>query len=103
MQRDHAGDFLLEPLHALGERIAQALDDLEQAEIYVGKPAPEQPRPAAARQNRLEVAEEFRHAIAPEILRAALGRRNLLLEIEPARHRMMRVMDLDHEIRDGEL
>ena len=102
-QRDHARDLLLEPLHALREAVAQALDDLEQAEIDISELAAEQEMAAAARQNLLEVAEEFRHAIAPEIPGAALGRRNLLLEIEPAGHRMMRVVDLDHQVRDGEL
>src|ERR1700730_11042384 len=103
VQRDHARYLLREALHALGERIVQTLDDLEQAEIDVGQLASEQIIAAAARQHGLEIAEDFRRAITPEVPGAPLGGWDLLLEIEPTRHRMMRVVDLYHQIRDGEL
>ena len=74
VQRDHARHLLLEPLHALGKRVAQALDDLEQGEIDVRELAAEQIVAAALLQHALEVAEEFRHAITPEILRCAAWR-----------------------------
>ena len=72
-------------------------------EIDVSQPAPDQILAAILLQHALEIAEEFRHAIAPEILGAPLRRRLLLLVIEPARDRMVRVVDLDDEIGDGEL
>src|ERR1041384_8172435 len=102
-QRDHARNLLLEPLHALGEAVAQALDDLEQAEVDIGEPAAGEPWPAALRQDHLEITEELWHAITPEIPGTALCRGDLLLEIEPACHRVMRVVDFDDEVRDGEL
>src|SRR5882757_8391616 len=67
VQRDHARHLLLEALHPLREGVAQALDDLEQAEVHVAEPPAEQPGPAAALDHALEIAEEFRHAIFPEI------------------------------------
>src|SRR5271165_3416423 len=47
MQGDDARDLALEPPHPLGEGIAQSLDDLEQGEIHVTKPAAEEIRAAA--------------------------------------------------------
>ncbi len=103
VQRDQAGNFLLEALHALGEGVAQSLDDLEEREVDIAQPAADQIFAAVLLQHALEITQEFRHAIAPEILGAALGRRPLLLVIEPAGDRMMGVVNLDHEIGDGEL
>src|SRR5207248_128724 len=68
----------------------------------IAKAASEQPGSVALK-HLLEVAEELRHAIAPKVPGAALRRRNLLLEVEPARHRMMGVVDLDNQVRNGEL
>src|SRR5712671_2083766 len=39
VQIDHAGYLALERLHALGECVAQPLDDLKQREIGVSRPA----------------------------------------------------------------
>src|SRR5687768_2494304 len=49
VQRDHARDLLLEALHAFRKTIAQAGDDLEQAEIDIAELAAEQEIAAAAR------------------------------------------------------
>src|SRR5215211_3998951 len=103
VQRDHPRHAALEPLHALGKGVAQALDDLEQRQVDIAEAAAEQVVAAALRQHALEVAQELRHAILPEIGRAALRGRNLFLVVEPAGDRMMRVVDLDHEVGDGEL
>src|SRR5262245_57841368 len=86
-QCDHARNLFLEALHAFRETIAQALDDLEQAQVNVREPPAEQPRPIARLQEFLEVAEKLRHAITPEIPGAPLRRGDLLFEVEPARHR----------------
>src|SRR6476619_2376781 len=94
--------LLLEPLHVLGEGVAQALDDLEQREVDVAQPAADKVLAAVLLQHALEVVEEFRHPIAPEILAAPPRRRALLLEIEPAGDRMVSVVNLDDEIGDGE-
>src|SRR5262245_29561260 len=79
-QRDHARNLFLEALHALRKPVAQALDDLEQAQVNVREAASREPRPTALLQDLLEVAEKLRHAITPEILGAPLRRRDLLLE-----------------------
>jgi hypothetical protein len=42
VQRDKAGYFLLEALHALGKGVAQPLDDLKQRQIDVTEPAADQ-------------------------------------------------------------
>src|ERR1043165_3483649 len=67
MQRDHARDLLLEPLHAVGKAVAKPFDDLEQAQVDVSELTAEQIVAAIPLQDLLEIAEEFRHAIAPEI------------------------------------
>src|SRR5262249_18777945 len=92
VQRDEARDLSLEPFHALGERIAQALDDLEQREVDIGQLAAEEIIAAARGEHALEVAEKFRHAIFPEIGGAPLGGRDLLLEGELAGACMMRIL-----------
>src|SRR5215204_1623103 len=102
-QRNHARHFLFEPLHPLRKGVAQAFDDLEQREVDIAEPATKEIRTTTARDHLLEIAKIFRHATFPEISRAALSLRTLLLVIERARDRVMRVMDLPHQIRDGEL
>src|SRR5262249_47818431 len=70
VQRDQPRHLLLEALHALGEGIAQTLDDLEQREVHVGQPAAEHIRSTALLDDALEVAQKLRHPVAPEILGA---------------------------------
>src|ERR1700688_797037 len=70
VQRDQAGNFLLETLHALGKGVAQSLDDLEEREVDIAQPAADQIFAAVLLQHALEIIQEFRHAITPEILGA---------------------------------
>src|SRR5436305_1151700 len=65
-QLDQTRHLLLEALHAFGERVAQPLDDLKQAQIDIADGAAEHIGAAAVRQHILEIAEQLRHATAPE-------------------------------------
>src|SRR5947209_15947988 len=56
MQRDEAGYLLLEPLHPLGKRVAQSLDDLKQRKVHITKPATEHVRAAAPCEHTLKIA-----------------------------------------------
>ena len=109
VQRDDARYLALEPLHPLGEGVAQALDDLEQREVRIGELAADQIGTAAVSEHALEIAQEFRQAVAPEIFRGELRRRALsrlaalVLVVEVDRDRMMSVVRLDHEVGDREL
>src|SRR5579871_5806369 len=100
---DNARHALLQPLRHLGKRKAQAVDDLEQREVRIGQPPAEEERAAALLDHLVEVAEEFRRAVLAEVLRVTLRLRLLLLVVERAADRMMRVVDLHHEVRDGKL
>src|SRR5215204_5396635 len=102
-QRNHARHFLFEPLHPFRKGVAEAFNHLEQRKVDIAEPAAKEIRTTTARDHLLEIAKIFRHATFPEISRAALSLRALLLVIEHARDRVMRVMDLPHQIRDGEL
>src|SRR6185437_6798175 len=93
-QREEAGDFLLERIHALGERIAQALDDLEQREVDIGDAPPGDIEAAIVLHQSLEIAEIFRHALLPEFIRALLRRRLLVLVVKRGSERMVGVVDL---------
>src|SRR6267142_65485 len=74
MQIDHARYLALERLHALWKCVAQALDDLEQREIGVSRPAAGEIGPAIVLQQPLEIAQIFRHAVVPEFLGAFFRR-----------------------------
>src|SRR5262245_58964891 len=102
-QIDQMRNLLLEALHVSGERIAQPLDDLEHREIDIAHALADHELAAVRREHALEVAHELRHTMAPERLAAALRSRALVLVVELAADRVMRVVDLDHEVTDGEL
>src|SRR5580704_10369386 len=102
-QADEARNLALERLHALRKSIAQPLDDLEQREIDIGDATAGNKRPAACLQYLLEIAEIFRHALLPELLGALLGGRALILVVQGRPERMVGVVDLQHEIGDGQL
>src|SRR5438067_8961739 len=89
-QRENPRHLPFEALHALGKRVAQTFDDLEQREVDIAEPAAEQVRAARRGQNALEIAQIFRNAVAPEVGAAALGGRALLLVIKVRRHGMVR-------------
>src|SRR5262245_642058 len=72
VQRDQRRHLLLVSLHALGKRVTQPFDDLEQRQVDIGKLAAEYIRPTAFRQDALDPAAELRHAITPEVLRPPL-------------------------------
>src|SRR5882672_2485741 len=82
VQLDQARHLLLEALHAFGKRVAQPLDDLEQAQIDVTDRAPKHVGAAAVREHALEIAQQLWHAIAPELPGVALRRRSLILIVE---------------------
>src|SRR5690348_453324 len=103
MQRDEPGNLSLEALHALGEGVAQALDDLEQRKINVSKPASDDESTAIVFQHALEIAEIFRHAVTPEILGSPPRRRPLLLKIKPARDRMVGIVNFNDEVGNRQL
>src|SRR5215469_582342 len=103
MQRDETGNLPFEALHAPGEGVAQPFDALKQRQVDIAEAPTKDESAAVLCQNPFEIAEIFRHAVAPEILASPPCRRALLFEIEPARDRMMRVVDLVDEVRDGKL
>src|SRR6516165_303050 len=102
VQRYEARHLLLEPPHPPWKRIAQPLDDLEERQVHIREPATEDVRTSALAQHALEIAEDFRHAIPPEISGSAFRGAALLLVVEIGRDRMMGVVDLDHEVGNGE-
>src|ERR1700734_3690615 len=89
----------------LREGVAQTGNHLEQGQIHVGEPRAEEKArlPSAAPENIVEVSEELRHTAFQKIGTAPPRLLALLLKIKTSRYRMMRVVDLDHEVRDGEL
>jgi hypothetical protein len=56
VQGNQSRNFLLEALHPLGKSVTQALDDLEDREIDVSQPAPDQILAAVLLQHALEIA-----------------------------------------------
>src|ERR1700712_2071527 len=77
-------------------------NDLKQRQIDVGQPAAGDVRTAAAVEQPLEISEIFRHPLLPEFSGAFLRRRPLIFVIQRDSYRMMGVVHLGHEIRDGE-
>src|ERR1700730_13899142 len=92
-----------EPRHRPRKGVAQALDDLEQGKIRIGSRPAGQVLAGAPLQHSFEIAEIFRRAGFQKILRAPARLLALVLVIEARRDRMMGVVTLDDEIRDGEL
>src|SRR6185437_4069011 len=88
---------------ALGKCVAQTFDDLKQRQVNVSEPSPDHILAAVVLEHAFEIAQKLRRAMAPEIGRAPLRRRLLLLVIEPAGNRVMRVVNVYDQIRDGEL
>jgi hypothetical protein len=76
---------------------------LEQRQVGIGEPAAEEEGPAAAPDDLFEIRQELRQPVLQKIRRAALGFATLILVVEIDRDRVMRVMGLDHEVRDREL
>src|SRR5215475_10761509 len=103
VQCDKTRNPTLEPFHAVGKRVTQACDDLEQRQVHVADTAAEDIVASALVQQAFEIAEKFRDPMFPECGGTFLGDRTLLLVVERARHRMMRIVDLRQEICDGKL
>src|SRR5690348_18344722 len=55
-ERDQPGNLPLEPFHAIGERVAQAGDQLEQRQVDVAQPPAEHMVSAVFLQHALEIA-----------------------------------------------
>ena len=90
---------------ALGKRVGQALDDLKQRQIRIGHIGADQMVAACriAVQDLLEPVEKFRDPALAEFFGAPKRLVLLVLVIEAHADRMVGVMRLVDEIRDGEL
>ena len=96
-------NFSFERLHAPWKRVAQPFHELEQRQIDIGQPAAGDVRTAAALQQPLLIAELFRHPFFPELPGTLFRGRPLVLVIQRYPDRMMGIVNLGHEIRDGQL
>src|SRR5690242_1239635 len=103
VQRDQTGNLPFETLHAFWKGVPQAFDNLKQGQVYIADAPADGESAAILFQHAFEIAEIFWHAIAPEIPSPPQRRRALLLKVKPARHRMVSVVDLDHEVGNRQL
>ena len=103
VQSDEAGNAWFKRFHAPGKSVAEPLHDLEQRKIHVSQPPPGDIGSAVALQYLLEIRKIFGHALLPEFLGSFLGGRALVLIVKRRSKRMMGVVSLEHQIRDGEL
>src|SRR3954462_14292057 len=95
-QGTQARKIRLEFLHRLRKCIAQALHHLEEREMRVMERF-------LAFEHGVEVAHELRQAMLAEFTRPALRLALLLLVIQTAADRMVRVVDFEEPVGDGEL
>src|SRR3954454_12769633 len=94
VQRDHPREVSLEPRHCSGKGVAQAGNNLEQRQVAITHPVPDE-MPIALRvafENPLEIAEIFRDPVRDEIGGAAARFDLLVLVIEARRDRVVRVV-----------
>src|SRR6185437_9614203 len=87
------------------EGVSQARPDLEQREVHGGEVAPDSMRWSGriAGEHALEIAEVLWRPVLQKRRGARLGLFSLVLEVELGRDRMVRVVNLGHEIGDREL
>src|SRR5439155_3841481 len=71
-ERAETGGLPLEPFHAIGERIAQTRDHLEQREVDIAQAPPEHIVASACLQQPLEIAEICRRPLRPQFRRIAV-------------------------------
>src|SRR5262245_28968994 len=102
-ERDQSGDLPLEPFHAIGERVAQACDHLEQGEVDIAQASAEHIVAGASLQHPLEIAEIFLRPPLPEFRRIAVRFLALVFVVERRPDRVVGVVNLLDEVRDGEL
>src|SRR5262245_29277949 len=99
-QHDKSGDLSLEPLHAVGESVAQARHDLEQREVDIAQPPAEHIVAAVSLQHPLEIAEIFLRPSLPEFRGVALRLLALVFIVERRPNRVVGVVNLFHKVRD---